>query len=125
MPAEKRSPLQQQLAALVARQVETGSDEVVPTMKPEIRKEWQGLARQMAESAPPKPVAPLAMVFTDIGPVVPATFLLGRGDWRHKDREVRAGFLSVIDDKLPAIPAAKPEAPTSGRRRVMAERLAP
>ncbi|HMC63510.1 MAG TPA: DUF1549 and DUF1553 domain-containing protein, partial [Gemmataceae bacterium] len=123
MPAEKRSPLQQQLAVLVARQVETGADEVVPTMKPEVRKEWQGLARQMAESTPPKPNAPLAMVFTDIGAVAPPTFLLRRGEWRHRDREVAPGFLSAIDDKLAAIPGPKPGAKTAGRRSVLAEWL--
>src|SRR5439155_13527034 len=40
MAAEKRSPLQRQLAALVARQVEIDSDEAVRSMKPAVRKEW-------------------------------------------------------------------------------------
>src|SRR5262249_31574342 len=121
LPSEKRDPLQEQLAAMVLKQVQATSDEVVKSMKPEVKQQWQDLGKQMAEYARLKPPAPpTALVLTDVGRVAPPTYLLQRGDWRHHGDEVQPGFLSIIDGRTPAIPEPGPDAKTTGRRSVLA-----
>jgi hypothetical protein len=120
IPAEKRTPLQQQLAAMVAKQVESGPEEVAKAMKPDVRRQWQELAKQMAETAPRPPAPPSALALTDVGPVAPATYLLKRGDWKNHGKEVAPGFVSLIDPRTPAI---TPRGSSTGRRGVLAEWL--
>ena len=49
-------------------------------MKPEVKKEWQDLAKQMAEFAKLKPPAPpTAMAMTDVGPQAPPTLSAAQG----------------------------------------------
>src|SRR5262249_20642819 len=83
LPADKRTPLQEQIAFMVGKQVNVGTDEVVKTMKAEVKQQWQDLSKQMAEYAAIKPAMPLtAMALRDVGPVAPPTHLLKRGNWR-------------------------------------------
>jgi hypothetical protein len=124
LPAEKRSPLQQQIAFMVSKQVQIGKDEMVKAMKPEARQQWQDLAKQMSELSRLKPpTPPAAMALTDVGPVAPATHLLKRGDWRHPGPEVAPGFLSAIDDKTADLPKQPAGAKTTGRRTILANWL--
>jgi hypothetical protein len=124
LPPEKRTPLQQQIALMVEKQVQSTGDEVVKSMKPEVRQQWQDLQKQMNEVAhSPPPAPPSAMALTDVGPVAPATHLLKRGDWRHPGKEVTPGFLSAIDDRPATIPAPKSGATTTGRRAELARWL--
>jgi Protein of unknown function (DUF1553)/Protein of unknown function (DUF1549) len=123
-PADKRTPLQQQIAAMVAKQVEIGHDEVAKTMKPAVRQQWQELDQTMAELnrlKPPSP--PLAMALTDVGPVAPVTHLLRRGEWQHPGEEIVPGFLSAIDDRSADVPPPGPDARTTGRRSILARWL--
>jgi hypothetical protein len=120
IPAEKRTPLQQQLAVMVVKQVESGPEEVVKAMKPDVRKQWQELAKQMVETAPRPPAPPTAMTLTDVGPTAPATYLLKRGDWKAHGKEVAPGFVSLIDPHTPAIATRET---STGRRSVLAEWL--
>ena len=67
-PAEKRTPLQQQLATMVAKQVEVQNTDVAKAMKADMRQEWDNLNKQMNQFArlkPPQP--PTTMTLTDIG----------------------------------------------------------
>ncbi|MCI0459435.1 MAG: DUF1553 domain-containing protein [Gemmataceae bacterium] len=123
-PPEKRTPYQQQIAELVAKQVQVNRDLMAKAMKPEVRKEWQKLDSGLAEFASLKP-PPLSRTIglTDIGPVAPPTHLLKRGNWRHKGEEVKPGFLSIIDSRTPTLPEPAPDAPTTGRRSVLAKWL--
>jgi len=123
-PAEKRTPLEQQIALMVGKQVSAGGDEVVKSMKPEVRQQWQELQKQMAQVAPDRPPAPpTALALTDVGPVAPPTHLLKRGDWRHPGPEVAPGFLSALDDRSAQVPVPKADATTTGRRTVLARWL--
>jgi hypothetical protein len=122
IPTEKRTPLQQQLASMVLKQVESTSGEAVQRMKPEVRKQWQALAQQLAAFDRSRPQAPpAAMALTDVGAVAPATHRLRRGEWDHPGKAVRPGFLSALDGR-PA-PAAHPGQHTTGRRSVLARWL--
>jgi hypothetical protein len=117
LPPQKRTPLQQQIACMVEKQVNVAADEIVKAMKPDARQKWQDLNKQMAEMASDRPPAPpAAMVLTDVGPVAPPTYFLKRGDWRQPGREVHPGFLSALDRRSPALPPTKPGATTTGRR---------
>jgi hypothetical protein len=121
LPPQRRSPLQQQIAWMVEKQVRASGDEVVKSMKPEVRQRWQDLQKQMAEAAHGRPPAPpTAMVLTDVGPVAPPTHLLKRGDWRHPGKKLTPGFPSALDDR-PATP--RPSATTTGRRAALARWL--
>src|SRR5579884_1406065 len=47
IPAKKRTPLQQQLACMVEKQVHTTSAEAVARMKPAVRKQWKDVQKQL------------------------------------------------------------------------------
>jgi hypothetical protein len=120
-PAAKRTPLQRQLAAMVSRQLAVNPNAMVKAMKPEVRREWQDLSRQMAELDPLKPrTLPHAMGITDVGPVAPATYVLKRGNWQRHGEEVTPGFLSALEKKDVRLSKPKSGAKTTGRRSALA-----
>jgi hypothetical protein len=124
-PTEKRTPLQQQLAGMVAKQVDVPMAEVTKAMKPDVRQQWDHLNKGLEEFARQKPPRlPTAMILTDVGPVSPATYLLKRGNWRQRGPEVVPGFLSSIDDRAAEMAPLKPDARTTGRRSVLANWIA-
>jgi hypothetical protein len=118
LPAERLTPMQRQLHAMISRQVDVSPDAVSKAMKPEVRKQWQELAKQAAADKPSE--LPTVMTMTDLGPTAPATHLLKRGDWRSRGPEVAPGFIAIIDSKTPKI---TPTQRTSGRRSVLADWL--
>ncbi|HMF15767.1 MAG TPA: DUF1553 domain-containing protein, partial [Gemmataceae bacterium] len=121
-PLEKRTPLQKQLAELLGRQLQVKRDQMVKAMKPQVQKEWQGLAEQLSKIEAHKPPA-LAVTqgVTDIGPEAPPTFVLHRGDWQRKRAQVEPGYLSMIDSKPAKIPHVSSK--TTGRRTALANWL--
>ncbi len=122
-PSDERTPLQQQIAFMIEKQVQASPDEVVKTMKPEVRQQWQDLQKRMADVGVPRPpVLPSAMAMSDVGSVAPPTFLLKRGDWRHPGKEIAPGYLSAIDNRSAtvSVPAGSP---TTGRRSELARWL--
>jgi hypothetical protein len=123
LPTNRRTPLEQQIAFMVGKQVRVAGDELAKTMKPEVRKEWQELAKSMAAFVARKPQLPAAMSMTDVGPTAPPTFLLRRGNWQHPGKKVAPGFLSAIDDQTATIPPPEPGARSTGRRKVLAQWL--
>jgi hypothetical protein len=120
-PAAKRTPLQRQLAAMVSRQLAVTPNAMVKAMKPDVRRQWQDLTRQMAELDPLKPrTLPHAIGITDVGPVAPATYVLKRGNWQRHGEEVTPGFLSALEKKDIRLPQPKSGAKTTGRRSALA-----
>jgi hypothetical protein len=63
------------------------------------------------------------MAFTDVGPDVPPTHVLRRGNWRKPAEEVRPGFLSAFDDRTADVHALA-DGRTSGRRSALANWIA-
>jgi hypothetical protein len=121
IPAERRSPLERQLAVMVEKQVGATNDEVSKSMKPEIQKEWKDLATELASFASLKPPAPpTAMSMTDVGPEAAPTYLLRKGDWRRKGHEAKPGYPSAIDGRDADVPKPANGAKSSGRRSALA-----
>jgi hypothetical protein len=123
-PLEKRTPLQKQLAELLGRQLQVKRDQMVKAMKPQVQKEWQGLAEQLSKiEAHKPPVLAVTQGVTDIGPEAPPTFVLHRGDWQRKKVQVEPGYPSIIDSKPATIPPVSSGSKTTGRRSVLARWL--
>jgi hypothetical protein len=124
VPAGKRTPLERQLAAMMDKQVRADRGAVVAAMKPEVRKQWQTLAKELDAFAALKPAPlPRIMAVTEVGPVPPLTFVLRRGDWRKHGKEVPPGFLAALGGGDAKVPAPAPGARTSGRRSALAKWL--
>jgi hypothetical protein len=124
-PPAKRSPWQKQIAAMVAKQCQVDMGQMIKAMKPEIKKEWEDLNKQLAafDSYKPKPL-PVSIGITDVGAEAPPTFLLKRGNFHHPGPEVQPGFLAALDKTKAVVPAPKSVAKTTGRRTVLAQWLA-
>lgn len=121
---EKRTPLQKQLAGLLGKQLQVKRDQMVKAMTPQVQKEWQGLAEQLARIEVTKPsTLPVTQGVTDIGPEAPPTFVLHRGDLQRKRGKVEPGYPSIIDSKPANIPPITSESRTTGRRAALARWL--
>jgi Protein of unknown function (DUF1553)/Protein of unknown function (DUF1549) len=123
IPLDRRTALEQQIAAMVAKQVYADDKTMFNGMKPAEKDRWEELKKQLTDAGPrPTPPA-VAMGFTDVGRDPPPTHLLKRGNWAKKGEEVRPGFLSAFDDRLAdfAPPATRK---TSGRRSALANWVA-
>jgi hypothetical protein len=121
-PAEQRSPLEKQLAQMVEKQVLSARKFSPTQMKGAEREKWEGMSKRMAEFDKEKPAdVPTAMAMTDVGPTVPPTRLLRRGDWRKPGKELAPGFLSAVDDRDADV---TPTNGTTGRRAALANWIA-
>ena len=121
IPPEKRTPLEGQIAFMVAKQVYAEEPGTFASMPPADKARRDALKKQFNDAGPrPEPPA-VATGFTDVGRDVPPTHVLKRGSWSKKGEEVRPGFITVIDDR-PANPTAV--ATTTGRRTALAHWIA-
>ena len=122
-PVAERSPLEQQLVALIDRLRDgagRGLDGQFKLM-PEKEERWKALRERLAEYDDRKPAPlPAPMVVTDVGPLAPPTMLPGR------DKVVEPGFPSVLASESSSPRIASPEsAPGStGRRTALARWIA-
>jgi hypothetical protein len=119
LPLEKQSPLERQLQSMIAKQVYVEEKSMFNTIKGAEKDRYEALKKKLAEAGE-QPVAPVAMAYGDIGPVVPTTHLLKRGLWTRPGKEVKPGFLSEFDDRTATI---KPIGTSLGRRSALAEWL--
>jgi hypothetical protein len=123
VPPEKRTPYEQQIAVMIAKQVYADDKAMFNGMKPPEKDRWEALKKKLAEAGP-KPAAPtVAMGFTDLGTNVPPTHLLKRGNWTRRGEEIRPGFLSAFDDRVAKIKLPA-DGRTTGRRSALAEWVA-
>lgn len=119
--AEKLSPLEQQIQAMIARQVYANGD-VSAKMKGEEKEEYDRLRAKLKALSDDKPAdPPVALAMSDL-PIPPPTRLLKRGSWRSPARdELAPGFISVIERKDATI---RPLGERPGRRAALAEWIA-
>lgn len=122
IPEEKRTPMEKQIAAMVAKQVYADDKAMFNGMKLAEKERWEGLKKKLADAGPRPTTANVAMTFADVGDKVPPTHLLKRGNWRKKDEEIRPGFLSAVDDRVAEVHASG--GTTSGRRTALANWVA-
>jgi hypothetical protein len=121
-PANERTPLETQLAAMVAAQVNDVKVNV-GKMKPAEKQTHDGMKKKIAEHDGIKPPPlPMAMAMGEVGPTPPPTHLLKRGNWRFAREEIKPGYLSAIDDRDEE--NITPTATTSGRRSKLAAWIA-
>jgi hypothetical protein len=92
-PPEKRTPYQQQIAAMAERQMRTAEAGAVNKLPADLKKKYQDLEQKLAGIQPgrPAPLA-LAMAVSDVGPVGPPVHRLLAGDWRKPREQVSPGF---------------------------------
>ncbi|MEZ5387849.1 MAG: PSD1 and planctomycete cytochrome C domain-containing protein [Prosthecobacter sp.] len=120
---EERTPYEEQIVQLAGRQVyyERERYKADKLKEPEATQYREAKAK-LDEFAKlkPKPLLPTLAV-GETGPASPTTKFVTR-----KSGEVSAapGFLTILDPADAKIPAPKPNAPTSGRRTVLADWLA-
>ncbi len=120
IPEEKRTPLQKQLAQMVEKQVQGKAKVTAAQMKGPNQERWEGMQKRMAELAKEKPAdLPTAFAMTDVGPDVPETKLLKRGDWKKPAEVVVPGYLSAITDEDAEF-TPTPQG-TTGRRAALAK----
>jgi hypothetical protein len=121
MPAGQRTPLQQQLADMVGKQVKVNRDQMTKSMKSEVKKEWDTLASELAQFDDLKP-QPLhaVMALREVGPTAPPTFVLQRGNYKKPLEEVQPGFLEIFDPEPARIVPPPAGAGTTGRRAALA-----
>lgn len=65
-----------------------------------------------------------ALVVKEVGATPREMFVLGRGNPQSKGDKVEPAFPEIFGFDAPTIPPAKPDAPTSGRRTVLADWIA-
>ncbi len=122
LPAAKLTPLEQQISAMVSKQVYSDKRFAPTILKAEEKTAWDALAKELAafDADKPKPVA-LIHAMTDLGRDSPPTHLLKRGDWRKPDAVIEPAFLSKITTVVPKL---LPTDTTTGRRTALANWIA-
>ncbi|MCH8150445.1 MAG: PSD1 domain-containing protein [Planctomycetes bacterium] len=118
-PASERTPLEQQLAELVYRQVreEYKKLNVGSKLKGDEKKRYESLKKQLAEFDRLKPAAlPPAVTVTDVGPIAPVTFIPGSRD----RQDIKPGYLTVLDPSDAKIQSPPMASQSTGRRTALA-----
>jgi hypothetical protein len=96
-PPTKRTPLQQQLAALAGKQINRRLARAHRRLSKEQRAVYDGLQKKMAAFDALKPeTLPVAMGVTNIDTEPPPTYRLGTGNYRKPHERVQPGFLSAV-----------------------------
>lgn len=94
-PPEKRTPYEEQIARIAAKQVDnsTKPDALAKKLSVEDKQNYERLNSKLAEfdHLKPKPL-PLAMAISDVGRQAPPTFLLDGGNWRNPLEEIQPGI---------------------------------
>jgi hypothetical protein len=124
MPASSRTPYQQQMAEMFAKQLKVDRTAMVKQMKGEVKTSHDDLTKELAkfDALKPKPL-PTAMVMTDVGRVAPPTYLLKRGDYKKKGKELAPGFLAIFDPAPAKVTPPDSGVKTTGRRTALAKWL--
>jgi hypothetical protein len=117
-PESDRTPLEEQVYYLVARQVIDEQEK--PKLSAEDKKRLAALEKQLAafDRLKPQPM-PVAFTVTDVGPTAPPTRILGD----RSGREIAPGFLTLLDPAPARINRSPSAANSTGRRSALAHWL--
>lgn len=122
-PAEKRSPLQQQLALLGGKQTARREARAYRRLDTTARARYDALIMQLATFDTLKPAElPTTAIATDVGPVAPPVYRLAGGNLKRPKEEVAPAFPEVFAQAAPTIrPRTSKHGATTGRRAALAE----
>jgi hypothetical protein len=117
-PESERTPLEEQIYYLVARQVIDEQEK--PKVSAEDKKRLSELAKQLAafNHLKPDPV-PTAFTVTDVGPTAPPTRIPGD----RSGHEIAPGFLTLLDPAPAKVTRSPAAANSTGRRTALARWL--
>ncbi len=121
LPAEQRTPLQKQLAALANKQVSLRQSRAYRRLSTENRARYDALQANIAQFDHLKP-APLPgiMSVADIGTEPPITQRLGGGSHLRPLEAMDPRFPKFLSSESPVIHVANTEPPSTGRRSALA-----
>jgi mono/diheme cytochrome c family protein len=122
-PASERTPFEQQIAYLVARQAKEKQDGVnfEAALKNEKEKlaRWKELREQLKQTEANKPAdLPVTYTVTDVGPVAPPTTI--PASRRKESPPIEPGFLTILDPPPATISPLANNSQTTGRRSALA-----
>jgi hypothetical protein len=117
-PESERTPLEEQVYYLVARQVIDEQEK--PKLSAEDKTRLKALEKQLAafDRQKPEPL-PVAFTVSDVGPSAPPTRILGD----RSGREIAPGFLTLLDPAPARIKRNPAAANSTGRRTALARWL--
>src|SRR5262249_27558420 len=117
-PESQRTPQEEQVYYLVARQVVDEQEK--PKFSAEDKKRLAALEKQLAafDSQKPMPLR-VASTATDVGPTAPPTRILGD----RSGREIAPGFLTLLDPEPAKVKRNPTAANSTGRRTALAHWL--
>ena len=116
-PVAERTPYEEQIAQLAARQITSRADGVTLKLTGKDKDEYESLKKQRTEllAQRPKPLMD-GLVVTDVGPVPPPVTI--PGDPEHP---IEPGYLRVLDTQPLEVPAIAPTETSTGRRTALAK----
>ena len=116
-----RTPYEQQIASLAARQFDLHPDKLPEWLDEKTEARRQELRKRLAEydSMKPAPLPTQPFVATDVGPQAPPTYV---GD-DAENKAVEPGFLTILADKPATITPTPTALQTTGRRSALARWL--
>jgi mono/diheme cytochrome c family protein len=122
-PASERTPFEQQIAYLVARQAKEKQDGVnfEAALKNEKDKlaRWKELREQLKQTEANKPAElPVTYTVTDVGPVAPSTTI--PASRRKESPPIAPGFLTILDPAPATIASPANDSQSTGRRSALA-----
>jgi hypothetical protein len=122
LPAEKRTPMQQQLARLAGKEVNRSMARMHRRLPQPQKDRYYALMDELAKFDAIKPVPlPTAMAVSDVGPEPPATHRLATGNYLKPREVVAPAFPEVLEQRPPDFPPGKPG--STGRRSALARWL--
>ncbi len=119
-PPQKRTPYQEQIAAIAEKQCVRAEQEAPSKLPPAQKKRYDELARQLNATRPKAP--PVAMAVTDVGREAPPTHRLQGGAWFKPKEEVQPGFPAFLGKATPDT-HIRSDLASTGRRAALARWL--
>jgi hypothetical protein len=122
-PSAKRTPYQQQIAALAEKQMDRAELDAPRKLPAAQKKRYEELERRLKALKPARPKAPLSvMAVTDVGRGAPPTHRLQGGNWRRPREEVQPEFPSFLG-KAELDTHLRSDLESTGRRAALARWL--
>ena len=117
-PAEQRTPYEEQIARIAAKQVDKATTEskLIGKLSKDDKAKYEELKKQRAEFDHLKPAPlPTLMAVTDLGSQPPPTFILDGGNWRNPLDEVDPGYPQFLAAGTPSDASLDPDGSRSGQ----------